>query len=108
MGDPYGVCQGIQVEVDLAGGENLEQPSPMKRQRSACDSPCSTAASTPVMTATSPEARAKALTSAFAAMSVRQLKDQITALGGNFTGMAEKIELIKYLEVLHEPAPIQV
>merc|ERR1712216_13154 len=88
---PDGVCYGTQIEVDLTGEDAAEKPSesPMKRQRSY-DSPCSTAASTPIMTATSPEARAKALGSSFAQMSVRQLKEQITALGGNFTGLAEK------------------
>mmetsp|Transcript_49959 Transcript_49959/g.99186 ORF Transcript_49959/g.99186 Transcript_49959/m.99186 type:complete len:127 (+) Transcript_49959:82-462(+) len=105
---PDGVCQGIQIEVDFIGGDDLEESVPMKRQRSECSSPCSTVASTPVMTATSPEARAKALTSSFAELSVRQLKDQITELGGNFTGMAEKTELIKYLEMLHEPPPFQL
>lgn len=88
--------QGIQIEVVSTGDDAAQKQSPMKRQRS--DSPCSTAASTPIVTTTSPEARAKSPQSGFADMSVQQLKDLITAFGGSSAGMEEKTELIAYLE----------
>merc|ERR1712048_661667 len=91
----------IDTSTQSTKREGKDVDMDMKSPKRRCfDSPCSTAASTPVMTATSPEARAKARHSTFATLSVRQLKERIKLLGGDFTGLSEKTELVAYLEML--------
>mmetsp|Transcript_80258 Transcript_80258/g.126569 ORF Transcript_80258/g.126569 Transcript_80258/m.126569 type:complete len:145 (+) Transcript_80258:65-499(+) len=105
-----GVCHGSSEHVtgayhhptvDLTRGYDedveMDQQTP---KRHCATSPCSTAASTPTLTATSPEARAKAQTSNFASLSVKQLKQRIVTEGGSFAGMSEKTELVAYLDML--------
>mmetsp|Transcript_10314 Transcript_10314/g.18374 ORF Transcript_10314/g.18374 Transcript_10314/m.18374 type:complete len:99 (-) Transcript_10314:88-384(-) len=75
------------------GIQEGNESAPMKRQ-------CSAETTSTEASATSPEARAKAQSSSFASLSVRELKERITAYGGDLTGMTEKCELVAYLEML--------
>lgn len=103
MPDAHEPAEPAPAPMDATPTPPPAQPeTPMKDRR--VHSPVSTAASTPVITPTSPEARAHARNSEVGKLPVKELKARLQALGANITGLAEKAELVALLETLQAQA----
>jgi len=86
--------------VDLGGTCRYESPTKI---RPPPLSPSSTAASTPTIVPTSPQMRARAQTSNYAGLPVRELKARLAAVGVDIMGITEKTELVMMLERAENP-----